>query len=203
MPGEYLLILRELTRFSFSAHRQQTRSSICPGVDRSFGHHGHHQAALAAGLRRDDGMRAELGDGARGGFDVAAPKRALAGQQIACRNQRLAAQQAAQAFVSARRSAGDIGDGSFASLLAFAPDTEKAAPGTAILPGGCTAAELYPRLWHETLSEGCCGDRDNPSMPAIIDVRRAICRADLPERIEESRRSSVVQYLARARRMPP
>ncbi len=52
--------------------------------------------------------------------------------------------------------------------------------------------ELYTRLWHETLWEGCYVEKRNPGAVTIIDVSHALPRSEILKRMEELIRASTI-----------
>ncbi len=52
--------------------------------------------------------------------------------------------------------------------------------------------ELYSRLWHETLWEGCYVEKRNPGAVTIIDVSHELPRSEILKRLEELTKGSTI-----------
>src|SRR5438876_505292 len=90
-------------------------------IDQPLRDHPHHQVALAAMLRRNDGVQPKLANRAQDGFDVPVWKCSLGAEEIVRRNQRLIPKKPPQGFNLVLGPVGEVGQRALAGFLAFPP----------------------------------------------------------------------------------
>ena len=97
------------------------RGQLRAWMDQPLRDHPHHQVALAAMLRRNDGVQPKLANRAQDGFDVPVWKCSLGAEEIVRRNQRLIPKKPPQGFNLVLGPVGEVGQRALAGFLAFPP----------------------------------------------------------------------------------
>ena len=89
-------------------------------MDQTLGDHGHHPVPLTAPLGSEETLEPELAEGPQDRLDVAMRRGPFDDQQLADRHELLASQDPPQGLDLVGRPVGQIGEGAFPHLPAFA-----------------------------------------------------------------------------------